>query len=161
MSGDQHAFINRLHEYRLAIAHESGNKHTICLDALKDQPQSHLNETLLDDWLQRCEDICGEVDFEIVVLIRLLYLIHRKSSTIFTSIAQIRRQALDHPGILSSLSSNDFNQQKEVLKFYHRIVRKIEKSLSVFPFWPHEGVCRMNADRLVFWSENHIVSTTP
>lgn len=131
-------FKQRLTEYKKCIINEKNGKHTFTIDALN----LEINESLLDDWCKRCEEVRGDVDFDMIILIRLLYLLNNKA--------------------LDSATTETQTESIRITQYCTRIIKKIEISLSQFPFWPKRksGSDILNnntyVNEICFWSENHI-----
>jgi hypothetical protein len=66
-----------LAEFKEAMKGRSGDKHLICFDAIN----GTINLNLIEVYCQRIDERKGEIDFEFIILIRLLYLLAEPTSS--------------------------------------------------------------------------------
>ncbi len=111
-------YERRIQEFHSAVAEDKG-KHNLVFQALKG---TVLKEPL-EVALKRVKDRQGESDFQIIALVRILFLGDDKIQEI-----------ADAKG-------------------------RIALALDAFPFWPTGEANQPCMDKIIFWSENHLIMT--
>jgi hypothetical protein len=103
-----------------------------------------LGEVNQDELDKQCNKVIekeGDADFQMISLIRLMYLLKKE-------------EKVENHKEKENLFFKTSNCSTEVI---YNITKQIEDALSLFPFWPLDGV--IYSDKIVFWSENHILMT--
>lgn len=111
-------YERRIEVFHSAVAEDRG-KHSLVLQAVK----GTILQEPLDGALNRVDKRQGESDFQIIALVRILYL-----------------------------------GDDTIPEIYNTKVR-IVSSLDKFPFWPTGDPKQACMDKIIFWSENHLIMT--
>lgn len=125
-------FEQRLDEMRKAVESDTG-KYTFVMRALRGDYESI--ENILHKFLDEVDKKSDDADFNIISLVRVLYLLKRE------------REATTSVGHSAECERRE------------NIISRIQTSLSKFPWWPAKGTGNDNKDieKVCFWSENHIM----
>jgi hypothetical protein len=102
-------YNERLMEYNEFVQQNRGTKHTLVLDALI----GSLNHDVMNHYCEKVISRAGNADFNIISLIRLLYLLNKQ---------------------------DDIEHSFET-GYVEYVTHKIISSLNHFSFWPHTGEC--------------------